>query len=146
MLTRYQQMIIRYLEAEYKMSADKVIRWLHKRNRYSDIAKLIGCSENTLFTICKKLGIDESPTRTSYTPTYLNATEFFKQFKNVEDAIVECRDRLGLSVEDTVKKLGIGRSTVVRYTPDYLKYTFNHSKDKKERSAGLPSADHPWRQ
>lgn len=146
-MSTYQEMIVRYLEAEYNMPADKVIRWLHKRNRYSDIAETIGCSPKTLLAICKELGIDdEPPTRISYTPTYVNATDFLKRFDSVEDAVVECRDpdRLGLSVKDTASKLGIGCSTVIRHTPDYLKYTtFVSSRIRSNRS---PPPDHPWRQ
>ena len=150
MLTRYQNLIVKYLEAEYKMSADKVIQMLHKRNRFSDIAETIGCSRMTLRAVCKGLGIDDSDTKVIIhrVPSFLNATDFFRKFKNVEDAVVECRDKLRLSVEETAEKLGIGRSSVVRHTPEYLKYTFNFSKkglDKKRISGTAPSADHPWR-
>lgn len=154
-MTRYQQLIVKYLEAEYKMPAAKVIRWLRKRNRYSDIADLIGCSRMTLRAICRELGIDDSDTVViiNRPSSFPHATEFFKTFKNVEEAVVECRDpeRLALSVKDTTKKLGISRATICRHTPEYLKYTYNFSGaglDRKRESASqnIPSTDHPWRQ
>ena len=61
MLTRYQALIVKYLEAKYHLDAAAVIRHLHKKARYSDIAELIGCSRMTLLTICKELEIVQPP-------------------------------------------------------------------------------------
>lgn len=148
MLTSYQDKIVKWLEAEYRLPFDKVVQLMRKRgNRCSDMAEFVGCSRSTFRLICKEYGIDFSHTKmiVNRPSTFPNATDFFRRFDTVEDAVVECRDRLELSVEDTAEKLGIGRSTVVRYTPEYLKWTFNKSKKKKRKSSPAPPSSHPWR-
>lgn len=154
MLTRYQRLLVRVIEADCNLPFEKAIAWLRKRNRYSDIAETYGCCRNTLHEICRAYGYDDSHTKVIVDRPlrFMNATEFFLQFNTAEDAIVECRDpdRLGLSVVDTAKKMGVSVQTVTKYTPEYLKYTYNFSKEGLERireasSSNSPPYDHPWR-
>ena len=152
-LTRYQQLLVKYIEAEYRLPFERAISVMRKSgNRYSDLCETFGCGRMTLREICKAHGWDDSHTKVivGRPSVFPKATDFMKSFDSLEDAVVECRDpdKLALTVEEAAEKLGVSCSSVRKYTPEYLKYTQNLSKSglqKKRESAGVPSENHPWR-
>jgi len=146
-LTRYQALIVKYLEAEYGYSICEVLE--HFRDmplRFEDIAEIAGCSSNTLRKICEAVEFNDNIVAVvdKKKVHYPNATDLFKEFATTEAAVIHCRDKLGLTVEETQEKLGISKTTIWRHTPDWLKYTFNFKKERKQKSR-IPASDHPWR-
>ena len=147
-LTRYQSLIVKYLEAEYGHPICEVLQYFRDMPlRFEDIAGMAGCSDNTLRKICKGVGFN------SDSPVVLpreggirspNATTFLKSFSTIEEAVIHCRHELKLTVRETIKKLGISQSTVARNTPDWLKYTFNFTGKRKRRDYS-PIEEHPWK-
>lgn len=84
-------------------------------------------------------------------PVFPNATDLFKKFDSPEDAVVECRNKRELRVEDASNVLGISESSVVKYTPGWLKYTYNMSrgtlkiKQETGKKSGGFRSEHPWK-
>lgn len=131
-LTRYQSLIVKYLEAEYGYPICEVLQYFRDMPlRFKDVAEMIGCSRPTLRAICKVVGFDDKSVvilnRLGYLP---NATDFLKSFDTVEDAVIYCRRTLELTGKETNEKLGISDKTRVRHTPNWLKYTFNFRRDR----------------
>lgn len=129
-LTRYQSLVVKYLEAEYGRPICEVLQYFRDMPlRFEDIAALASCSPKTLQRICKAVGFNDDAVvvldkKRAYYP---NATDLFKKFSTAEDAVVYCRDAQGLTIEETQKRLGIGRTTIWRHTPAWLKHLRNYS-------------------
>ena len=151
-LTRYQKLLVENIELKHNCPAKDLLTDLRNNPplRFSNIAVIVGCSVCTLRVLFKHFGVDKGKNvvldRRSIFP---NATKLFKKFSTPEDAVVHCRDKLKLTVWETSEKLGISESSVVKYTPDWLKYTYNMSqgglqvKQETGRKTSVPQ-DHPW--
>ena len=86
-LTRYQSLIVKYLEAEYGYPICEVLQYFRDMPlRFEDIAEVAGCSRQTLRSICEKVGFEGLRTwvtvdkKLSHCP---DATNFLKSFEKI---------------------------------------------------------------
>ena len=145
-LTRYQSLIVKYLEAEYGHPICEVLRYFRDMPlRFEDIARLADCSPKTLQRICETVGYNDNVVVIvdKKKAHYPNGTNFLKSFETTEDAVIHCRHDLKLTIEETQEKLGISKTTIWRNTPEGLKFLCNSNRERLVTKRS-PSDDHPW--
>lgn len=135
--------LIEKIELEYDYPTKDQLEWFRKYPlRYKDIAAILGCSRMTLRRLFRELDCDGGD----------KEKVIFDRpnLSTIADDIDRCRRVRKMTVEQTAKALNVSRSTVVKYTPDWLKGTQNLSAQGLEAKqlgaykTNAKRASHPW--